>query len=203
MRLDPRLSIRPTRANARTRNSLSISTRSTNTCAECGASGQFSLACKSIGNDAKAAGVAAEVAALRETLAGKLADIYSTDVGDFPQLTQHLWLGTDEGEAVAAALRPKLSKTKGSVEELLSEVVALEVGDFPSALSASAVCLSICTSPAARTAVGVQGEGGLGSPVCQSVCLAFCPEICLRRAASDVSHLSIRPRWSWRRAQTP
>jgi hypothetical protein len=40
---------------------------------------------------------------------------------------ENLWLGEDEGEAIAAALGPKLQKTKGSVEQLLFEVATLEV----------------------------------------------------------------------------
>jgi hypothetical protein len=39
----------------------------------------------------------------------------------------NLWLGSEEGEAIAAALGPKLQKTKGAVEQLLFEVATLEV----------------------------------------------------------------------------
>jgi hypothetical protein len=39
----------------------------------------------------------------------------------------NLWLGQEEGEAIAAALGPKLQKTKGAVEQLLFEVATLEV----------------------------------------------------------------------------
>jgi hypothetical protein len=40
----------------------------------------------------------------------------------------NLWLGQEEGEAIAAALVPKLQKTKVAVEQLLFEVATLEVG---------------------------------------------------------------------------
>ena len=39
----------------------------------------------------------------------------------------NLWLGLEEGEAIAAALGPKLQKTKTNVEQLLFEVATLEV----------------------------------------------------------------------------
>lgn len=48
--------------------------------------------------------------------------------GGFPIVLDNLWLGSEEGEAIAAALGPKLQKTKGAVEQLLFEVATLEVG---------------------------------------------------------------------------
>lgn len=42
-------------------------------------------------------------------------------------MLDNLWLGQEEGEAIAAALGPKLQKTKGAVEQLLFEVATLEV----------------------------------------------------------------------------
>lgn len=42
-------------------------------------------------------------------------------------MLDNLWLGREEGEAIAAALGPKLQKTKGAVEQLLFEVATLEV----------------------------------------------------------------------------
>jgi MoxR-like ATPase len=39
----------------------------------------------------------------------------------------NLWLGREEGGAVASALVPKLQKTKAAVEQLLFEVATLEV----------------------------------------------------------------------------
>lgn len=47
--------------------------------------------------------------------------------GGFPVVLNNLWLGADEGEAVASALVPKLQKTKVAVEQLLFEVATLEV----------------------------------------------------------------------------
>jgi hypothetical protein len=50
-----------------------------------------------------------------------------TAAGGFPVVLDNLWLGREEGEAVAAALVPKLQKTKVAVEQLLFEVATLEV----------------------------------------------------------------------------
>jgi hypothetical protein len=47
--------------------------------------------------------------------------------GGFPVVLDNLWFGREEGEAVAAALVPKLQKTKVAVEQLLFEVATLEV----------------------------------------------------------------------------
>lgn len=47
--------------------------------------------------------------------------------GGFPEVLDNLWLGQEEGEAVASALIPKLQKTKVAVEQLLFEVATLEV----------------------------------------------------------------------------
>lgn len=45
-------------------------------------------------------------------------------------MLENLWLGQEEGEAIAAALGPKLQKTKGAVEQLLFEVATLEVREL-------------------------------------------------------------------------
>ncbi len=42
-------------------------------------------------------------------------------------MLDNLWLGGEEGEAVASALVPKLQKTKAAVQQLLFEVATLEV----------------------------------------------------------------------------
>lgn len=47
----------------------------------------------------------------------------------FPVVLDNLWLGREEGDAIAAALGPKLQKTKGAVEKLLYDVATLEVRD--------------------------------------------------------------------------
>ncbi len=47
--------------------------------------------------------------------------------GDFPVLSQHLWLGGPEAESTAAALAPKLRKGRDGLQKLLFDVVALEV----------------------------------------------------------------------------
>lgn len=54
-------------------------------------------------------------------------DIYSSTEDGFPSVTGSLWLGTEDAAAVAAALLPKLEKTREEVEKLLFEVVTLEV----------------------------------------------------------------------------
>eukprot|EP00878_Enallax_costatus_P021318 GHUV01022564.1.p2 GENE.GHUV01022564.1~~GHUV01022564.1.p2 ORF type:complete len:102 (-),score=23.25 GHUV01022564.1:1383-1688(-) len=47
--------------------------------------------------------------------------------GGFPVVLDNLWLGSEESQAVASALVPKLQKTKVAVEQLLFEVATLEV----------------------------------------------------------------------------
>ena len=47
--------------------------------------------------------------------------------GDFPVLSQHLWLGGSEAESTAAALAPKLRKGRDGLQKLLFDVIALEV----------------------------------------------------------------------------
>ncbi len=47
--------------------------------------------------------------------------------GDFPVLSQHLWLGGQEAESTAAALAPKLRKGRDGLQKLLFDVIALEV----------------------------------------------------------------------------
>lgn len=39
----------------------------------------------------------------------------------------NLWLGEEESQAIATALQPKLTKTRGSVENILHDVATLEV----------------------------------------------------------------------------
>lgn len=93
-------------------------------------SGLFARACKSLGSAAAADSVGAileEVRQLRGLLTGKLAQINANLEGGFPVVLDNLWLGVDEGAAIAAALGPKLQKTKGAVEQLLFEVATLEV----------------------------------------------------------------------------
>ena len=47
--------------------------------------------------------------------------------GGFPVVLDNLWLGAEEGAAIASALVPKLQKTQAAVEVLLYEVATLEV----------------------------------------------------------------------------
>uniref|UniRef100_A0A061S138 MoxR-like ATPase n=1 Tax=Tetraselmis sp. GSL018 TaxID=582737 RepID=A0A061S138_9CHLO len=90
-------------------------------------SGMFGRACRASGKEEEAKKVQAELGKLREVLCGKLAEINGSLEGNFPLVRDHCWLGTEDAEAVAAALGPKLEKTKASVESLLYEVVTLEV----------------------------------------------------------------------------
>jgi hypothetical protein len=39
----------------------------------------------------------------------------------------NLWLGEEESQAIATALQPKLTKTRGAVETILHDVATLEV----------------------------------------------------------------------------
>eukprot|EP00873_Tetraselmis_striata_P036178 jgi/Tetstr1/456442/TSEL_043170.t1 len=94
-------------------------------------SGMFGRACRAGGKDGgnrdECMAVKADVSRLREVLCGKLAEISASLEGDMPLVREHVWLGTQECEVVAAALGPKLEKTKSAVESLLYEVVTLEM----------------------------------------------------------------------------
>jgi NAD-dependent DNA ligase len=47
--------------------------------------------------------------------------------GEFSPLIQNLWLGTDDADALATALKPQLDVTKKQAEVLLEEVIRLQV----------------------------------------------------------------------------
>ena len=73
--------------------------------------------------------LAKDVAELRKALEGELAAIAAAS-GAQPAAGargNELWLGADEAEAAATALRPKLQSARKTTEALLFEVVALEV----------------------------------------------------------------------------
>lgn len=70
-----------------------------------------------------------DVSELRKALEGELAAIAAAS-GAQPAAGargNELWLGADEAEAAATALRPKLQAARKTTEALLFEVVALEV----------------------------------------------------------------------------
>ena len=90
-------------------------------------SGMFGRACKSLADAPAVAALAEEVGALRGALEEKLAGVYGASVGGFPAVQGSLWLGREEAAAAAAALLPKLERTRDEVERLLFEVVTLEV----------------------------------------------------------------------------
>ncbi|PNH01533.1 actin [Tetrabaena socialis] len=90
-------------------------------------SGLFSRACRSLGNPDKVKEILSEVYSLLEVLGDKYVQVASSLSGGFPIVYDNLWLGRDEGEAVATALEPKLGKTRGAVEQALFDVVMLEV----------------------------------------------------------------------------
>ena len=78
-----------------------------------------------------------DVAELRGALQGELATIAAaaaagTSGGGGGWAGNALWLGADEAEAAATALLPKLASAREATQALLFEVVALEVGVFPS-----------------------------------------------------------------------
>lgn len=68
-----------------------------------------------------------EIHNMREVLTDKLGEVVASLAGDFPAVTDNLWLGEDESQAVASALVPKLEKTRQDISMLLAEVVTLEV----------------------------------------------------------------------------
>jgi MoxR-like ATPase len=100
-------------------------------------SGVFSRACKALGGaldvgsgggrNSALAEIADEAGALRELLADRLAQVTIALDGGFPAVLGNLWLGSDEAEAVATALVPKLQRTKQAVTSLLFEAATLEV----------------------------------------------------------------------------
>ncbi|KAG1673006.1 hypothetical protein FOA52_005936 [Chlamydomonas sp. UWO 241] len=90
-------------------------------------SGLFSRACRSLGNPDKLAEITAEAANLRELLVARYRSVALTLEGGFPAVLDNLWLGEEEAQAVATALQPKLSKTRGSIDAILSDVATLEV----------------------------------------------------------------------------
>jgi MoxR-like ATPase len=91
--------------------------------------GIFGRACKSLNDPEAMKELVGEVGALRQLLTEKMTQTYVDVVGGFPSITDSLWLGADEGAAIASALLPKLEKAKNEVERLLFEVVTLEVGE--------------------------------------------------------------------------
>lgn len=69
-----------------------------------------------------------DVQELRSALEGELYTINGAVSGDVPgSAGAALWLGSEEAEAAASALRPKLSNAQRAIEALLIEVVTLEV----------------------------------------------------------------------------
>ena len=70
--------------------------------------------------------------------------------GDFPVLSQHLWLGGQEAESTAAALAPKLRKGRDGLQKLLFDVIALEVsgGAASSRFYQPAYSVCDCEGPA-------------------------------------------------------
>jgi MoxR-like ATPase len=90
-------------------------------------SGLFSRACRSLGNPDKLAEITAEAASLRELLVQRYSSVALTLEGGFPAVLDNLWLGEEEAQAVATALQPKLAKTRGSIDAILSDVATLEV----------------------------------------------------------------------------
>ncbi|GFR51362.1 hypothetical protein Agub_g13786 [Astrephomene gubernaculifera] len=88
--------------------------------------GLFSRACRSLGNMEKVAAIQTEVQELVKVLADKYQHVASSLSGGFPVVLDNLWLGTDESEAVATALQPRLVKTRAAVEQVLLDVVTLD-----------------------------------------------------------------------------
>ena len=78
-----------------------------------------------------------DVQELRSALESELHTINEAVSGGVPgSAGAALWLGSEEAEAAASALRPKLSNAQRAIEALLIEVVTLEVGSPTSILNA-------------------------------------------------------------------
>ncbi|CAL8460551.1 g80 [Coccomyxa elongata] len=92
--------------------------------------GMFMRACQATSSrGASVPDLVRDVSELRKALEGELAAIAAAS-GAQPAAGargNELWLGADEAEAAATALRPKLQAARKTTEALLFEVVALEV----------------------------------------------------------------------------
>ena len=84
-----------------------------------------------------------DVQELRGALEAELRIVSEAASGDVPWAAgAALWLGSEEAEAAASALRPKLSNAQRAIEALLIEVVTLEVrAPGPLLASAQSSCL--------------------------------------------------------------
>ena len=93
--------------------------------------GMFVRACKLTGmqGDQRTDGeLLKDVQELRSALEGELRIVSGAASGDVPgSAGAALWLGSEEAEAAASALRPKLANAQKAIEALLIEVVTLEV----------------------------------------------------------------------------
>lgn len=93
--------------------------------------GMFVRACKLTGmqGDQRTDGeLLKDVQELRSALEGELRIVSGAASGEVPgSAGAALWLGSEEAEAAASALRPKLANAQKAIEALLIEVVTLEV----------------------------------------------------------------------------
>eukprot|EP00798_Chlamydomonas_sp_ICE-L_P025190 gene25190-10826_t len=89
--------------------------------------GCSSRTCRFIGNPVKVGEIKDEVTQLRQLLVDRYVQVSQNLEGGFPAVLNNIWLGTDEAQAVATSLEPKLTKTKMSIETLMYDVILLEV----------------------------------------------------------------------------
>ena len=68
-----------------------------------------------------------EMAVLKEALVERLHSGVNALEGGFSAVKNHLWIAQEDGDAVAAALMPKLQKAQTSLHTTLFEVVTLEL----------------------------------------------------------------------------
>lgn len=81
--------------------------------------GMFGRACRAgAGGGDSAEELVQEVASMRKLLEAKMEVVAETLQGSFPAVREHLWLGEEDGEAVASALAPKLRKNRKAVEQV-------------------------------------------------------------------------------------
>lgn len=90
-------------------------------------SGMFGRACRSLDKPEAVKELLVEVAALKDLLVDRLGLTYGDVANGFSSVSQNVWLGRDEGAAIATALLPKLEKSRVHIESVLFEVVTLEV----------------------------------------------------------------------------
>jgi MoxR-like ATPase len=78
-------------------------------------------------DEGKLARIQEEMAVLKEVLVQRLETGINALEGGFLSVKEHLWIASEDADAVAAALMPKLEKSQTSIQTTLFELVTLEL----------------------------------------------------------------------------